>query len=430
MLRIGLDVQSGTNYVVVPKKSKGSYIDKFKLAHNPDNRHKFLQGLLLALMGERVSLYALDRADMCMEWEQATGKLKEFIDKVDIKGNLNEHRGNFHLGLFEQHRKHDAVKHTGYIVDDGIVQKTDENISRLNLAYSPFIEAGLFDMFLVQPDKVDTSMLKKDRKSALSVLKAAINETLNSDTHFDGEFINAEGINIFCDKLDSVFLNALDPKSAASSGDNIYSTIMDMLEANDFISKQLNKENSLLNKSLMNEQEEVELNNISNTSETRILIFSCFAWHYLSMYKELLANHTGKGKANCSTFGIKSLDFKKKSTLKNLLDWLSDCSKPLKESRSLNGNSEYFKTVFNASKYNVSTSAPTLTRRYDGTFELFVKSDKETEQFIKDKITKSGCWVTRVGKLSLGRLQGQPELIPSSYWEKITDDVVNTLPLP
>jgi len=425
MLRISLDVQSGTSYMVVPKKSKGSYLDKFNLRHNPDNRHLFLKGLLLALMGERISLYALERLEENHEWEESVGKLELFLSKIELKGNLNEQRSNFHLGLFEQHRKHDAVKYANYIVDNGEIKETDENTSRLNAKYSPYIEAGLFDMFVVNMSVFKSKFLIKNSKLTLASLTEAISFTLKNNLNFDGDYINATGISVFQDQLKGIFVTDVELELPLCDGDNIYGSIMDLLEDNDAISKSLNKKKSLFKKLDRTEDEEVSLRKIFNIADDRMIIFGYFALRYLTMYGDLLASNKGKVKPNCSSFGIKSLDFKKKSMLVSFQTWLLDYSKPLKESSSVNGNSEYFKTVFNAPKYNVSKSAPTLSKRYDGTFELFIKTDRETEAFIKDKIVQSNCWITRVGKLSLGRLQGLPDIIPNSYWDKITDDVVN-----
>ncbi|RXJ70849.1 hypothetical protein CS022_22250 [Veronia nyctiphanis] len=151
------------------------------------------------------------------------------------------------------------------------------------------------------------------------------------------------------------------------------------------------------------------------------LRFSYFMWRYLSMYVALFVD--GEKIPNCTKFGMNSLDYKGKAGLERLYNWLDDPLKELKEKASQNASTEFYKGIFNAPKYGVSTRAPVRHVRYDGIFELYVNTSRELEAMIQARIEQSGRWYLRVGKLSVGRLSKLPERIPPQHWPSINDDV-------
>ncbi|RXJ70850.1 hypothetical protein CS022_22255 [Veronia nyctiphanis] len=203
MLRITLDVKSGVKEFVVPPKVKGSYIEKFKLQHNPENRHKFLKGLLLYLMGERVSLYALDNDQDDALWSEQKQQLDSFFAQIELKGCIKPHRSNIDLMSFTQHRKHGVPLYGDYQFNGNDLIEVGEHGSRLNERYAPFIINGLFDAFDLTDQQISAQMTCNSWTETREKLKAAMSAVLDDDKAFSGKNLTLSAAKHLLAKLDA-----------------------------------------------------------------------------------------------------------------------------------------------------------------------------------------------------------------------------------
>ena len=429
MLKITMEVKSGTQQPVMPSKVKGSYIEKFKLKHNPENRPLFLRGILMALMGERVSQYAIAKdpvetfkndPENLKRFTSATDNLNGFLNKIELKGNIKAFHSSHEYISFSQHRKHGFPAFAGYkIVKESLVP-IDENNSRLSSTYSDYIQEGLLDIFLIDERQVSSLLVSKNADKALDEIKAVFSSLLGNEDNFDGVMLDKDVARSTVDKLAKVFgMWTIDEKLICRSGDYIYPRVMDVLAENDAIKKYLNAKKSPYQKAQeeRKESENTTIDGYLRKLDDHKILFAFFAMRYLDMYCRI--------DSACSKFGIANFNFKSKKICDDYLKWLESPVAPLTESRSQNGYTEFYKSFFIASKYGVSTNAPVLMKKYDGVFELYVKTDDETEEQIRQRIKKSGVWITRVGKLSYGRLLNDPACISNRYWEEIEDDVIS-----
>ncbi len=428
MLKIAIHVRSGIQNIVVPQKDKGSYLNKFKLKFEPANRHKFLQGILLYLMGERVSLYALDREYDDEFWQEQRVKLNEFLAHVELKGCIKLHQSNYDLMTFTQHRKHGVPMYGNHQFEGNELKLIGDDDSRLNERYEPFIQDGLFDVFCIHPEAA-TSLLKlgcwKTTQKKLIVL---LSQILDDDSAFNDKNLTLDNAKKIKQQL-SVLFNPLTSQHCAYSGDDVYRRIIDVIGDMDTPLKNLKfkKSGYKLKPSERTEEQQQCISETLALFDANKIVFSYFMWRYLAMYVDL---HDKQEKImQCTSFGLKSLNYKSKAGIGHLCDWLKNPLDVISDKASQNSRDEFYKGVFKASKYGVSTRAPVLTKRYDGDFELYIQAPRELELIIQQRIEQSNRWYLRVGKLSLGRMTRLPERIPSMYWSTIEDDTVETRPL-
>ncbi|PSV30340.1 hypothetical protein C9J44_20855 [Photobacterium sp. GB-27] len=446
MLKITLDVHSGTQNIVVPDKVKGSYIEKFNLAFNPHNRPLFLQGMLLFLMGERVSLHAINQnAEEDDLWVMQKQRLCHFLDKLELKGCLRPQSSNYNLITYEQHRKHGVPMYAMQQFEGNAITPITD--SRLNQRYAPFIENGLFDVFRLIPcvikptyngstladimtQPVNIDVLFKNGNWALhkNMLIDLLSTVLNEKDNFIKGNLTQQATDAMLTTLDHIFLPLSTKYIGLRSDGNSYNHIMEHIEGIQHAiallkMKQLGYGHI---ESDRTPQQKKWIVSIEESISRTAAVFAYFMWQYLKMYKQLYVQEQDKGKngaPSCTKFGLNCLDFKGAKGLEALLNWLNNPEKAFSDKPSQNSSTEYYKGVFNAPKYGVSTRSPVLTQRYDGVFELYIKSDAETEQFIMQKIKQSGRHYLRVGKLCLAELAQRPTRIPSSYWDQIEDDI-------
>ena len=445
MLKVTLDVHSGTQKIVMPDKVKNSYIEKFNLNVNPDNRPLFLQGILLFLMGERVSLHVVNQdAGDDEVWAKQKLGLCAFLDKLELKGCLRPQASNYNLITFEQHRKHGVPMYAMQQFEGNTLIPITE--SRLNKRYAEFIDNGLFDVFRLMPcavkpiyngsklaniitQPVNTDVLFKSgnwllHKNTLVDLLATV---LNDKSNFIKGNLTYQATDAMLATLNQIFIPVSTEHVVLRPDGNSYNHIMEHIEGVQngialFKVKQLGYD---LDMSARTPEQQQWIDCVDESSSRTAAVFAYFMWQYLSMYQQLYLQEQAKGKdgaPSCTKFGLNCLDFKGEKGLEALANWLQDPKKAFSDKPSQNSNTEYYKGVFDASKYGVSTRSPVLTQRYDGVFELYIKSDVETERLIMDKIKHSGRHYLRVGKLCLAELTQLPARIPSSYWETVEDD--------
>lgn len=429
MLKITIDVKSGIKEFVVPAKAKGSYIDKFGLSYQAKNRHKFLQGVLLYLMGERVSLYAIERHKASKSkpeddpiWHQQQTTLNDFLSKLDLKGCIKPYKKNIDVMAFSQHRKHGVVMHANYKLNGNNIETIGEDGSRLNADYGEFVKAGLFDVFDLPNADLSRLLTSKAWETSKPRVNAALLSVLEDADAFDEKnILTLSAAKHLQTKLADIFV-ALPKVPDEIKHEDTYRAVVNNFITHDALLSEANAKSSPF-KTEIADRTPAQIEKVDELTaglEVNQARFSYFMWRYLLMYIDLF--ETKGGKPNCTKFGISSLDFKTQKGLASLVDWLNDPLKAFNEKPSQNASTEFYKGIFIAPKYGVSTRAPVNHVRYDGVFELYINTDSETESFIQSRIMQSGRWYLRVGKLSLGRLRKTPERIPPSYWQSIKDD--------
>lgn len=507
MLKVTLDVHSGTQKIVMPDKVKDSYIEKFNLNFNPDNRPLFLQGILLFLMGERVSLHVVNQdAGDDEVWVKQKQGLCTFLDKLELKGCLHPQASNYNLITFEQHRKHGVPMYAMQQFEGNTLIPITE--SRLNKRYAEFIDNGLFDVFRLMPcavkliyngsklaniitQSVNTDVLFKNGNWPLhkNTLVDLLVTVLDDKSNFIEGNLTYQATDAMLATLNQIFTPVSTEYVALRADGNSYNHIMEHIEGVQnaialFKVKQLGYD---LDVSARTPEQQQWIHSIDESSCRTTAVFAYFMWQYLSMYQQRFLQEEGsirektmmligkkktlfnkklanfkkkaeienrhlnsneehqkqmleqklkkdiekikekmcqdlKKSPKCTAFGLDCLNLKSKKGLQALAHWLQKPNKAFNDKPNSNSCSDYYKGVFDASKYGVSTRSPVLTQRYDGVFELYIKSDVETEQLIMDKIKHSGRHYLRVGKLCLAELTQLPARIPSSYWDTVEDD--------
>ncbi len=428
MLKITIDVKSGNKAFVVPAKLKGSYIEKFGLTHQPENRHKFLHGVLLYLMGERVSLYAIERHKGSKStpkddprWYAQQTALETFLAKLDVKGCVKPYQQNIDVMGFSQHRKHGVVMHTNYKLNGNNIEAVGEEGSRLNADYGEFVKAGLFDVFDLPEADLPILLKNKTWETAKEKVNAALLSVLEDDAAFNGGKLTLSAAKHLESKLAQVFV-ALPIATDAIKHEDTYRAVVNHFITHDALLSEANAKSSPFKVEIA-DRTPAQIKKVEELTAGLVVNqvrFSYFMWRYLLMF---IALFEAKGSTpNCTKFGISSLDFKTQKGLASLVDWLNDPLNAFNEKPSQNANTEFYKGIFTAPKYGVSVRAPVQHVRYDGAFELYINTDTETESFIQTRIMQSGRWYLRVGKLCVGRLRKTPERIPPSYWQSIKDD--------
>ena len=424
MLRIALDVKSGTKEFIQPSRVRGSYIEKFRLESNPDNRHQFLKGLLLYLMGERVSLYAFDKGSRNEDalWNLQKEKLDTFLSQIELKGCIKAQQVSTDLMSFSQHRKHGVPLYGNYQFNGNSLVEIGEHGSRLNERYAPFVAEGLFDIFDYPDEQLNRLMKKESWEVIRKKIHKELGLILGEKQSFSGSNLKLSSARKLVAKLDN-FFELLPPLSSEKTSNNMYTCIIDFFTSYTVDLKHLKskKYGFLVDKAQRKASEQLYIDNALHKISKAQLRLSYFMWRYLKMYILLFENSNKL--PQCTSFGFKSLDYKNKTVLERLRDWLSDPTQALIEKPTLNASTEFYKGVFSASKYGVAPRAPVRHVRYDGVFELYVQSHRELEVDIQNRIMNSERWYLRVGKLSVGRLSKPPERIPSQYWETIEDDI-------
>jgi hypothetical protein len=400
MLKISIDVQSG--------------IDGFlsKVVANPNNRHLFLHGILLNLMGERISLHALDKCDN-PEFVLQKEKLQNFLDRLSIKGVTTKSNFCFDTMSFEQSNKHGVPTFTTAMPQNTHIESIKNLGHRLNPDYMHYTKSGLLDSFAIPDDEFIHCLIGdhwfRCKTNILSALKSVIaresfESAANLCTQDALDILNL--INFELEKLPTI--SAL---KRYEIGDSPYKTIMDSFERAAMSNKEAKKKKN---------SEENRLLSLQRLEAHQIRM-CMFAVQYIAMY---LDKHSdGTPPRLCSQFGIKELNMKSKAGILNLVEFLEDVNKPILSKPNMNGSTEFYKSIIKSSPYGVSTSSPVLNKRYDGRFELYVKSDPDTLLFIKDRIMNSDRYFLRVGKRSLGKLIGEPGIMPQHKFDSIIDDV-------
>ncbi|PSV92463.1 hypothetical protein [Photobacterium iliopiscarium] len=510
MLKVTLDVHSGTQKIVMPDKVKGSYIEKFNLNFNPDNRPLFLRGILLFLMGERISLHVVNQdAGDDEVWVKQKQGLCAFLDKLELKGCLRPQASNYNLITFEQHRKHGVPMYAMQQFEGNTLIPITE--SRLNKRYAEFIDNGLFDVFRLMPcavkpiyngsklaniitQPVNTDVLFKSGNWPLhkNTLMDLLSTILSDCNYFiEDKVLTSQATDVMLATLNQIFTPVSTEHVALRPDGNSYNHIMEHIKGAQntiylFKVKQLGYG---LDESTRTPEQQQWIHSMDESSSRTAAVFAYFMWQYLSMYQQLYLQEEGSIRENtmkligkketlfnkkianfkkkaeiekrylnnneehqklmleqklkkdiekikekmcqdlkkspdCTAFGLDCLNLKSKKGLQALAHWLQNPKKAFNDKPKSNSCSDYYKGVFDASKYGVSTRSPVLTQRYDGVFELYIKSDVETEQLIMDKIKHSGRHYLRVGKLCLAELTQLPARIPSRYWETVEDDEV------
>lgn len=413
MLHIMLEVQAGTKEFVMPSKLKGSYIEKFLLAPQAENKHLFHQGLLLALMGERVSLYSLNRDDKDERWTHEVAKLQNWLSDLAFKEEIKPYHASYHIQSFQQHRKHGVLRHSGYIADKSKLIPLSQDQSKLDPDYSPFVRQGLFDIFQVDIDQFEKHYLNESYLKSHTRLCDCIQTILDKEALFDQGTLHLSAAESLINNLKSIFkIDAIREEDAYTEDTFIYEPTVSFFEDNFIMKSRLNK----LAKAKPTDKVTTEQAELKRILHMKALMFGFFTMKYLEMFLVL----NPKNSQQPSQFGISVLSMKSKKGFQAFSKWLNQVEEPLTTKRNQDGATEFYKTCFIAPKYNVSTSAPTTNIRYDGLFHLYIKSTAEKEQEIKRRIMHGQNWITKVGKLSLGKLHQPPTIIPNSYWNAIT----------
>ena len=443
MLAIPIRVQSGTQHVVIPERVSGSYIEKFHLTHNPKNRHFLLKGMLLFLMGEKVSLYALNQEIDDELWLEQKEKILRFLDKIELKGNIIVSSSNYNQILYEQHRKHGYVSYANQQCIDNKLFPLNEN-SRLNERYSPYVCDGLFNAFRLPPcvitpvynDKklsdiditpIDSDLLFRSGNwgSNKDRVKQAIEACLQDESNFiKNSKLTYLAASKLISKLNKIFKkipeNHKQLQDLHDGFNQIHGHISAVSNPLNIIKKESNKYDPLQPISSYPPLIQKSVDVIQSLEP----IFAYTAWRYLIMYQDLFGKDKSVLPTKCTRFGISSIDFKTKKSLLALLEWLNNPQKAVNETVNGNNKTEFQKSVF-ANKYGVSTQAPVLTKRYDGRFYLYIKSDHVTEKFIMQKVKRTNRGFLRVGKHGLASLlTDEPQQMPDTMWNSYYDDEV------
>lgn len=388
-----LEVKAGTKEFVIPSKIKDSYIEKFLLEPQSENKHLFHQGLLLALMGERVSLYSLDRNQQDEKWTQEVNKLQTWLSDLEFKEQIKPYHESYHIQSFEQRRRHGVLRHTGYLAEQNTLTPLTPDRSKLYPTYARFIQQGLFDIFPIDIDQFEKHYLNEPYLQAHTRLRDYVQTLVDEDDNFDNGIIHLNAAQSMVENLKSIFKIDMVRKDDVYTEDTfLYEPTIRFFEENLNMKKSLNQ----------------------RTMHLRALMFGFFTMKYLKMLL-ILRQKINK---QPSTFGINALDMKSRIGFEGFLKWLNQVEEPLTSKRSINGATEFYKSCFKA-RYNVTTSAPTTNIRYDGMFHLYIKSTPEKEQDIRHRIIHGQNWITKVGKLCLGKLHQIPTIIPNSHWDSI-----------
>lgn len=393
MLKLSIDIQSG--------------ILEFKerVKANPENRNLFLQGILLYLMGERVSLYALKNLP-----EDARSIIIEFLSKVELKGRIITSQSNIDVMLFSQHKKDGVPRFALHNVKSGELLDDREN-SRLNPKYRDFIADGLFDMFAIQNETLTNYHHQWECHKGSFIEKAS--PIINNDSSYDNKScLTKEPAESLLELLNNL-IRTCRIDFVADIGDTPYNTVMEKIEsATDAKKVLLSKKKTTLDTS----REDAKNKLISH--QIRMCLF---ASKYIQMYLSLFTD--SKKPTNCSKFGQSALDMKVKRTLQDLLNSLRDISLPVTDMRSANGATEFFKSMMQASSYGVAKTSPVKAVRYDGTFELYVDGERDLLADILNRIESSNRYFLNIGKRSFGKLRKPSGLAPRYMFDEIEDDV-------
>jgi len=401
MLKLIVDVSSG--------------IDGFhsKVVVKPNNRDLFLQGILLFLMGERISLHA-DNSQSEDEQSLTSDKnLQRFLAKLELKGVITKAKKNVDMMLFSQHKKDGVPRYSGFVLNKGEYVKTSNETSRLNQDYAKYFQDGLFDMFAIPNDVLDGYIQTwEDRKVEL-VLN--IEKCTDDDLYFKAS-LTKHGAKI----VHSIFKQVISTLGFIGLNeyhisDDPYFEIMGNFEAT--------KDAAVIYRSKAKKYNEVDKER-SKCSLIRHQIRMClYTVKYLEMYDDKFISNKQPA---CSQFGHKGLNMKSKAGVEQLIHSIKELHEPIVEQRSSNSGTEFYKSIMQASSYSVATSTPVLNNRYDGRFDLYVKSDIDTLSEIQSRILTSNRYYLNVGKRSLGVLRKPSGVLPCDKFSDISDDVKNT----
>lgn len=397
MLKLTIDVLSGVS----------GFVERVSM--KPENRDVFLQGILLYLMGERVSLYALDKhVDDPLFAEQSV-RLKTFLAQLKLKGCITEKRSSYDVMSFSQHKKDGAPRYANHTLVKGKLVPSSQ-VSRLNTEYSSYIQAGLFGAFAMPKERlVEAVPLWKESRHSLCKMLTSI---ISSSDASDGKLLSKKAaqhiVDVASSKLSELQLNEY---VKYDIGDAPYSTIMRCFEAATDAKLTFSSKRKNVSERMRDDAEHILI-----CHQLRLL---CFVHAYLMMYVQRFVTTVPP---SCSKFGQPGLDFKQTQQIVSFIDSCDNLSQPILDKRSSNGETEFYKTFVNCSPYGVATSSPVLHKRYDGQFDLYVQADVATLKLILGRIKQSQRYYLTVGKQCYGKLRRPGGILPSSRFEQAIDD--------
>jgi len=397
MLKLSIDVHSG--------------IMEFKdrVVSNSDNRDIFLQGILLYLMGERVSLHAFDGLS-----DEEKQPLIDFLDKVELKGVTTPAHKCVDVMLFQQHKKDGVPRFGAHHVKDGKLWLDTEH-NRLNATYAKFIKRGLFDMFALSND--DLMVYLDSWREHRTMLINDITDIINNDLSYDTKmWLLKPSLESLIESLHNC-ITKCGISVNVEIGSTPYDTTMQWADAAAVAQKLLFSKRKGI-RDAEKERARLEL-------ELQQLRMTLFAHQYMLMFFDLFDGD--KKPTNCSKFGHSLLDMKSKKTVQAYLESLINIDKPIVDKRSSNNATEFYKSMMQASSYGVATISPVKAVRYDGKIELYVNSDRETLLMILERIRSSHRYYLNVGKRSFGRLRPPAGLMPPNTFNDVKDDVKDVI---
>ena len=402
ILKLTMDVASG--------------IDGFhsKVVVNPNNRDLFLQGILLFLMGERISLYADNSKSTDERTNNCDKNLKHFLSKLELKGVITKAKKNIDMMLFSQHKKNGVPRYSGFVLKKGEYVKTSDENSRLNQDYAKYFKDGLFDMFAI-PDVVLDSYVniwESKKKEHIKDIVKLLDEVL-----YDKGNLTKEGTEIVYEVF-SKFIKSIEFKdlNKFQISDDPYNEVISHFESA--------KEAAIIFKSKAKKYTEGDKEKSYRNLIRHQMRMCMFTQKYLEMYYDKFTDNIPP--RQCSQFGHKGLNMKSKAGINKLITSLQDIQSPVIEQRSNNSGTEFYKSIIQASSYGVATSTPVLNNRYDGRFDLYIKSDIATLSTIQARILSSNRYYLNVGKRSLGTLRKTSGILPNDKFLDLKDDVKNT----
>lgn len=451
MLKITLAVESGIQEFVPMTTKAGKshgYEKNFLLKHNEHNEHILHKGLLLRLMGEKFSQYAMkrldntlprfgekrmkgslgltttfdeDRAELDTNIVEQYKVVNDFLDKLETKHLINTDSTNFNLQSFEQHRKDGFLQYPSF----STISEKLERLSVDNEPLSPYYKEVLSVDDMLGIFLVETNRMPEVCVGSLAETAMRGSEILRTLDFSSSQVTIADALRV-SSELKSLFITDIN-KLKTKSFDNIFNNVTDELEINGDYVKTVN---GLMKKPKLRDSEQVVLDSIKTHYLNHQIKILYYTYKYLSCEQKKADSNKSASK-NPSKFDVRSGEggsfnvpaifcYSASKMINSLIEWLDDLMTPVTGSGNKKSHAQFKVAITNQGKCGTSRSAPVKSIKYDGTFELFIKTDSETEQLILDRMEFAKVWKLRVGKQCLGSLVSV-EQAPNIFFDKVDE---------
>lgn len=448
MLKLTLAVQSGVKEIVPCKTKAGKsqgYEKKFQLAHNTDNEHLFNNGLLLRLMGEKFSQYAMqciesitqptkklkkgelqpttikltERQELDCEVIEQYKKVSDFLSKLETKHIINTDAVSYNMQTYEQASNSFFVHYPSYVTDNTTLSKFSDDNPRFDPYYSDIItNDGILDSYLIESSELAKLCVSSDKQQTIHAAKEIL-QTLD----LDQPMISIQESTRVSDALANIFVVKADPNLLTRRFSDVYTHIMSDYETNKGC-KQL--VTGLLKKESLKDNEVKQLREIEQHTVDHQVRTLYFIYKFLSCEKKY-AVYKGlpddaEFRCDGGLFNMKAeFDFTQSSKIKGVLDWIDDITCMPTGSAALNSHGNFKIAIFNKGRCKVASKNPVTTVKYDGTLDLYVKTDEDTQHFIMNRIKDSQVWRLRTGKMCIADLVSIDE-VPDYYFDNLIEE--------